>query len=1064
MPFAETELLLLRSYDSNRLTYQMLIQAISIWYEMVVREREGQSLAAEAVPERIIELEGLLFRILPVTPDKDAEVSEDVKHALQILCQPKIQDDSREEPFRRETNKVFGAIASTSTITGLVHVRTGTFAEILEKLEELRSRGLSDYKQVAKTLKCLQYIEAHDALGDYKLSGEGYYWTKGDDVVPIHFEGFLNEGKTWEETIQIYRAIPQGVKLAYISAVEKNKVIEFFGKLRVGCCINARTEEALRWRSQLESTAGEKFVDLMERWSSRAEAYLKYTGRPVILTEVAECIVQRYDGVECIRDEQHCRLGVIHQRHIKSFLSSVLRLNEEIVSASTPISLPRRLPDNFKVCCFGRTLDEQIVAEKIAEKRMSLLMAVREGKYSLALELIEDAQVMLVKPDLDQVLFALTCQFPQDDEILLQAQVARKLLEQGANPDGCCSRIADDSLLHKAILRKNIALAQLLLEYGADLGAKGGRGETTALDVAIELKNYAFVLDVIASVKVQLRPSTLNRALFALSRQPPETVHGSVDDSLQIQVARELLEKRANPIGYCSSISKNTSLHEAARNKNIALVKLFFEYGADVNLVTQDGETVLDIAIYIDAYELAWVIIEATQTELRMETLNQALLVLSRQLPPQEIQDSDEDSLQVRIARRLLDIGKVKSDYLRRLSLFDPFCEAIMKKNIALVKLFFECVEFGIEVNNRNKDGKTPLELAIEAQDYEIAELIIERAGALLTLISLRLALLALSCQPPQEVQSSTEDSSQIRVARKLLNRRVHPDNCSLFTKNTCLHEVVLRKNIALVRLFLEYNADVCKPNNTYITPLRLLADWDLDKDDLKRLFEVAREKNITSLVYFCIDRGVEGYNLTEFRQWAKDQFKAPMTRELLVSAFRYSSSGWDTDSIDWTRISSQANLCLCLCVFFSLVILCMASMFFEVNVILAAAAFVAMNVMFIVLQSDKVMSYVFPVISAIVLGPFFLVSDFLRGIHKVCKIGGWKKLFHGESDYERLPEDDDKSMPPGSSYRELLPILGPGVEAVGPAVAHSIEDGVSQESRDGEQGKLPLSSPGFRR
>jgi hypothetical protein len=160
----------------------------------------------------------------------------------------------------------------------------------------------------------------------------------------------------------------------------------------------------------------------------------------------------------------------------------------------------------------------------------------------------------------------------------------------------------------------------------------------------------------------------LDIELFKLIRFPPlPEASIPLDDRL-----RKLLELGASPSGFCSADTKNTLLHEAVLQKNTPLVRLLLVHNAGVDSKNKDGATTLDLAIQSKNYELALILIKEAKGEWDKEILSQVLLVLLGQYSqPTQIDGAE---------------------LLRR------------KVTLALLK-------YGADVNRKNKDGETAIQL-----------------------------------------------------------------------------------------------------------------------------------------------------------------------------------------------------------------------------------------------------------------------------------------------------------------------------------------------------------------
>lgn len=168
--------------------------------------------------------------------------------------------------------------------------------------------------------------------------------------------------------------------------------------------------------------------------------------------------------------------------------------------------------------------------------------------------------------------------------------------------------------LHVAASRGQSAVAQLLLDYGADPNGPGNDGEWTPLIFA----SYRGHLDV-ASVLIENGASTTvdNPIHYAGQRKHKAICHllvehGAVDDLIDSQdsdalnlfraaysydadAVKEILSRRPELVGFKDKRGR-TALHEACTNGDTKTVRALLKCGADATIADGNGKTPADRA------------------------------------------------------------------------------------------------------------------------------------------------------------------------------------------------------------------------------------------------------------------------------------------------------------------------------------------------------------------------------------------------------------------------------------------------------------------------------------
>lgn len=136
--------------------------------------------------------------------------------------------------------------------------------------------------------------------------------------------------------------------------------------------------------------------------------------------------------------------------------------------------------------------------------------------------------------------------------------------------------------LQQAILRKQSAIAQVLLEAGADVQAPDGSGRTP-LHLAVERGDEEVVAALLARGADPARRDKIGWTPLH---------HAAAKD--QLAIARRLLDAGLDP--NVRSERGGTPLHEAAASGGAELVRLLLARGTDPAVVSSTGVTALDLA------------------------------------------------------------------------------------------------------------------------------------------------------------------------------------------------------------------------------------------------------------------------------------------------------------------------------------------------------------------------------------------------------------------------------------------------------------------------------------
>lgn len=258
------------------------------------------------------------------------------------------------------------------------------------------------------------------------------------------------------------------------------------------------------------------------------------------------------------------------------------------------------------------------------------------------------------------------------------------------------------TLLHIAILRKDIRLADMLLAAGADVNLRDVKGRTV-LDVAVEaMPDQTDLIRTLLARRVEGEIGNLYKALdLLLTAGRAPAVNKLLPLALDIDSQRD---------------DKGFGLiHFAAMAGNKAMIDLLLAHGVDLKITTWEGATPLHVAV------------AATTAPAEMTA---ALLAGGAEVNMQDLFDrtplyiAAAEGVKPAVLKLLLDAGaKVDLRGDRRNS---PLLLAAGRGDRENVKLL---LDYKADPNQQDQEGKTVLHYAAIKGDLELAKIVLA-AGA----------------------------------------------------------------------------------------------------------------------------------------------------------------------------------------------------------------------------------------------------------------------------------------------------------------------------------------------
>jgi cytohesin len=174
------------------------------------------------------------------------------------------------------------------------------------------------------------------------------------------------------------------------------------------------------------------------------------------------------------------------------------------------------------------------------------------------------------------------------------AEVLELLLAGGADPNITVSTTGDTPLMLAS--RTGISAAvEVLIKHGADVNAAESWGKTTPLMWAVA-EDQADVAKLLITDGADIEA----RSAYV----PPDTGRG-----FEGGLPRERRAEEVGPVIFASG--EFTPLLIAARDGQLASVKVLVEAGADINAIAADGKNALGVALFNGSYAIADYLVDA---------------------------------------------------------------------------------------------------------------------------------------------------------------------------------------------------------------------------------------------------------------------------------------------------------------------------------------------------------------------------------------------------------------------------------------------------------------------
>ena len=353
----------------------------------------------------------------------------------------------------------------------------------------------------------------------------------------------------------------------------------------------------------------------------------------------------------------------------------------------------------------------------------------------------------------------------KDDHLTLIAK-----LKNGSSPNSCNQM--GQSALHIAALWNAVKCGTLLIQFKANVNALNGISASTPLMMAAQRNHSEFVRLLLKNGANPLIED--KRGMFAFNyaedeelRQilggPVSTLFDAVND-LNLDQVKSIAREHPELVA-AENIKGNTCLNIALSCNSFEISMFFILHRLSlkyVNFHDNNGNTPLHIACQWED--------EQEGLQLVAALLKVGALVNYKSFRMDEYHGGNYDKLSTTTGEK----EHVSSEHRT------PLFEAVEIGNVAIVECLLE--KHDIDVNVKDGDGCTPLYVAFDEEEFEIAEM--------------------------------------------LLQKDADPNigNMDIGAENTLLAWLCSRKKISMVQLLLKYNADTNVPGKSGFYPLHMAA------------------------------------------------------------------------------------------------------------------------------------------------------------------------------------------------------------------------------------------------
>lgn len=356
-----------------------------------------------------------------------------------------------------------------------------------------------------------------------------------------------------------------------------------------------------------------------------------------------------------------------------------------------------------------------------------------------------------------------------------ELQSLQLLLALGADPD---QSYQSKRLLHEAVSSKNLNLARLLLEGGADASIKN-RYDATPLSISIHQKEPDMTLLLLKH----------GADASITDHQGNNLLHTAVNENKPL-LLKQLLKYKAPVNGI--NLVKETPLFLAVKNSRIGMVKDLLSAGANPNIRNRNKQSPLQLALNKETLDYALALIKAkADVNVTDGMLNTPLMIATQQV-------------RIPLMRHLLQAG-ARVDDERRYGAKTALYIAIEKSDLNMVRLLLNA---NANVNIRSNSGGTALHAAVDKKHLGLVNLILQHKP--------QLNVLAIGGMSPLHLAVS---SKNLPIVQRLLQAKATPNTISDFGDTPLISALQLRRPL-IAQALINAGANLNVITNKRQTPL----------------------------------------------------------------------------------------------------------------------------------------------------------------------------------------------------------------------------------------------------